>query len=153
MFPESHRVVLAAVLPGFLILGCSTWRPVKPDPRSFQAVGHEVKVETWDRGSYRMVATNIQGDDLHGKDVTWTYTVTDSAAFHARIGVGRSPGDHEETLGFVSIPFPSILTIESRGGDAGKTAGVVILVLAVGAVAGLVAVAVSLSSWSSSWGS
>ena len=145
MFSETHRATLAAVLPGFLILGCSTWQPVAADPEAFDSLDREVRVETTDRGRFAMVATNVQDDELHGKDVMWTHTVEDSAAFHALTGWSVSPGVHEKSFSEVSIPFSSIVAIEARNPDAGKTTSVVVLVSVGVVMAGFIGLAIGLS--------
>jgi hypothetical protein len=140
------KASVAALLPGFLILGCSTWRPVAPDPESFDAEGRPVRIETSDRGSYTMVAADTQGGELRGTSVEWRYTVEDSAAFHALLGAGRSPGEHEESLSWVSIPFSSIVSIEARKPDAPATVGATLAVLVGAGLLGVTVIAIAFAT-------
>ena len=64
----------------------------------------------------------------------------------AVLAAGRSPGEHEESLSWVSIPFSSIVSIEARKPDAPATIGATLAVLVGAGLLGVTVIAIAFAT-------
>jgi len=118
---------------------CTGWQTVQVSPEQLVAEQHpsKVRVTRQDGSRVEVDHPSITADTLHGTVQPVTVTTRESMGHGEFSPVTRTVG--VDTVTHAAIPVADVARIERRHVSAGKTAGLVAAILALGAVvAGIV---------------